>query len=92
MPVFLFFSPIQFVRSFSFVIGENDNYLPLVLFPFLVSSQQSFHWIEYQRLFLWKKKKIILLDTDKMVGERLELTFISPGSVISNCHDLPVNV
>ena len=55
MPVFLFFSPIQFVRSFSFVIGENDNYLPLVLFPFLVSSWQNFHWIEFQRLFLWKK-------------------------------------
>lgn len=53
MPRFWFFSPAQFV-SFSFVTGEGDNYPPLGLFPFLVSSGQSLPWIKFQRMFLWK--------------------------------------
>lgn len=51
---FWFISLLQFVRSLSFVVQENDNYSPLVLFPFLISSRQSLHWIQFQRLFLWK--------------------------------------
>lgn len=48
------FSPLFSLLEVSFVTGENDNYLLLVLFPFLVSSGQSLHWMKFQRLFLWK--------------------------------------
>lgn len=52
MPCLWFFYPLQFVRSLSFVQEENDNYLPLLLFPFLVSSGQSWYWTKFQRLFV----------------------------------------
>lgn len=47
--------------------GENDNYLSLVLFPFLVSSGQSLHWVKFQKLFC---EKWLPPDNDTVVGER----------------------